>query len=233
MNDLLIDYKLSQYGVEQKLKIELKNENNSLLISGSSGSGKTVLLKALIVDWSKQIPDATFLLCDFKSYDFRFCHACSNYYAFTEVTQGIETSYAEFKNRQQLMNQKYNDYFLIIDEYAAYLEFLEKKEREVIQRRVAELLMMGRAYNIHLVFVLQRADAKYFPSVRENIGIKIGLGKLSKSLATMLFEEVAYSFHGARTGALIKANSPDIQYVKLQTIKEINQLDHHIKQLLK
>lgn len=215
------------------MKIELKNENNSLLISGASGSGKTVLLKALIFDWSRQTPDATFLLCDFKSYDFRFCHACSNYYAFTEVTQGIEAVYTEFKKRQNLMDQVYNDYFLIIDEYAAYLEFLDKKERELIQRRVAELLMMGRAYNIHLVFVLQRADAKYFPSVRENIGIKIGLGKLSKSLATMLFEELEYSFHGARTGALIKANSTDIQYVKLQTIREINQLDHCIEQLLK
>ncbi|RBR46071.1 hypothetical protein EB28_01593 [Enterococcus faecalis] len=230
---MLIDYELSCYGVEQNLKIELKNENNSLLISGASGSGKTVLLKALIVHWLRQTPDATFLLRDFKSYDFRFCHTCSNYYAFEKVTQGIEASYTEFKKRQNLMNQKYNDYFLIIDEYAAYLEFLDKKERELIQRRVAELLMMGRAYNIHLVFVLQRADAKYFPSVRENIGIRIGLGKLSKSLATMLFEESEYFFHGSRTGALVKANDTEIQYFKLQTIREINQLDRHIKQLLK
>lgn len=214
------------------MKIELKKENNSLLISGSSGSGKTVLLKALIVDWAKQCPKAKFLLCDFKSYDFNFCHSCSKYYPFEQVTQGIDIGYAEFKGRQNSLAESYDDYFLIIDEYAAYLEFLDKKERERIQKRIAELLMMGRAYNIHLVFVLQRADAKYFPSVRENIGVKIGLGKLSNSLATMLFEELDYHFHGSRTGAMIAANSTDIQYFKIKKLKNIKQLDKVIKQLL-
>ena len=67
----------------------------------------------------------------------------------------------------QLVRQRLHDG--IIDEWGAFIMALEKKEAKQLKRKLAELLMLGRAYQFFPIVGVQRSDAAYFASARDKL----------------------------------------------------------------
>ena len=83
---------------------------------------------------------------------------------------------------------------LVFDEWAAYCIWLESYDKKLAKEskdQIAEILMMGRRLGSNgggafLWTVLQRPDAAYFGSSRDNYFVKIVMKDVTKSIRLML-----------------------------------------------
>lgn len=163
----------------------------NMLVIGATGTGKTVAIKILMAKILKSIPNAKLWLLDFKKFDFRDFAGLPRYYGFSDCVQGLKDFYAAFKRQQELGIAGEPNY-LIIDEWGSFIASLDKKEAEEMKRLLAELLMLGRAYQFFPIVGIQRPDASYFSSARDNFQCCLALGNLSREGRRMVFpDEVA------------------------------------------
>lgn len=163
-----------------------------LLITGSTGSGKSYALRLLIGKAAKYLPEVRLILCDFKNELFPNLTKEQDYYPYQQMMEGITLAESLFHQRLAAANPKENTHkiLLILDEYVAFLNFLEKKEADLVKKTVGNLLMMGRSLGIHLVIGIQRADAEFFRhGSREQFGSILALGNISKEYKNMLFSD--------------------------------------------
>lgn len=156
-----------------------------MLIIGNTGSGKTYAEELLLGRVSKYIPDAEVTVCDFKADDFRFLRGCKRYYEFTDCQRGLDDFYTAFLARQQGNRIDRSFRLLVFDEWASFLNFLDKKAAEEAKKKLATLLMLGRSFNVHVLICQQRADAEYFAKARDNISVVLAMGNVSKESALM------------------------------------------------
>lgn len=163
----------------------------NILIVGATGTGKTVAIKILMSKISVFQPNARIWLLDFKKFDFRGFSDLLRYYGFSDCVQGLRDFYAAFKRQQELGIAGVPNY-LIIDEWGSFIASLDKKEAEEMKRLLSELLMLGRAYQFFPIVGIQRPDASYFSSARDNFQCCLALGNLSREGRRMVFpDEVA------------------------------------------
>lgn len=160
-----------------------------MVIFGATGSGKTYLLKLVLGRIALHIPDAHLTACDFKGDDdFSFLDGCAAFYRFTAVRDGLDT-FHDLLERRQAGEDKTKHHFLVFDEYASFLNSLDKKQAEAAKQHLASILMLGRSFNLHVILSQQRLDAAYFGNARDNFSAVIGMGKLSKESADMMFSD--------------------------------------------
>lgn len=161
-------------------KISLQQLVN-LLVIGATGTGKTVAIKIIMAKISTFRPDAKIWLLDFKRFDFRGFSGLPRYYGYTDCVQGINDYYDAFKKQQEAGAADGPNY-LVIDEWGSLIMSLDKKEAEQLKGKLAELLMLGRAYQFFPIIGIQRPDASYFASCRDNFNSCIALGILHSNL---------------------------------------------------
>lgn len=162
------------------------------LITGATGSGKSYALRLLIGKAAKYLPEVRLILCDFKNELFPNLTIEQDYYAYQQMVEGIALAEHLFHQRLAAADPKENQkkILLVLDEYVALLNFLDKKEAEWVKKTAGNLLMMGRSLGIHLVIGIQRADAEFFRhGSREQFGSILALGNLSKESKSMLFSD--------------------------------------------
>jgi S-DNA-T family DNA segregation ATPase FtsK/SpoIIIE len=183
-----------------------------LLVGGSTGSGKTVLVKALI--YQALAKGMEVYLMDMKggldyppSWKNQCCSFCSdNQDALSMLTGLVE----ELNRRKGLFGQlscaninKYNQQMdkadqirriiIVLDEIAELTDTtgMDKPHKELAQRTVAHLstiARMGRAYGIHLIVGTQRPDATILPGqVKNNCDIRI-CGRADNVLSTIILD---------------------------------------------
>ncbi|PFZ41781.1 hypothetical protein COL77_17075 [Bacillus wiedmannii] len=162
------------------------------LISGASGAGKTFASKYLIASLVAQIPEIALWVIDYKGdTDFEPFADFQNCYRYNEAKDGILNFLDRFHQRQSGADTTRTPLYLFIDEFASFLTVLNKKEAEDFKRKIAELLMLARSFNVHLIMALQRADSSYFVNgARDNFPIRLGLGRLSDESRRMLFPDM-------------------------------------------
>jgi DNA segregation ATPase FtsK/SpoIIIE-like protein len=160
-----------------------------MILFGSTGSGKTYLLKLILGRIALRMSNAAFTICDFKGDDdFSFLNGCSTFFRYEECKKGLDRFLALLRDRQDGADKTVHQ-FLIFDEYAAYLNFLDKKQAESTKQLMATILMLGRSFNMHIIISQQRVDAVYFASARDNFSAVIGMGRLSKESVEMMFAD--------------------------------------------
>lgn len=76
---------------------------------------------------------------------------------------------------------------LLFEEWASYLNSIDKKEQDNEKRKLSNLLMLSRSFNMQVIICVQRADAQYFSTARDNANLIVGLGNLSDESRSMLF----------------------------------------------
>lgn len=204
----------------------------NMLIVGATGTGKTVVLKILLTKIAIQ-PDAKIWLLDFKQIDFRTLSDKPRYYGYTDCLQGLEDYYAAFKQQQESGAAGAPQY-LIIDEWGSFLLSLDKKTAEQVKARLAELLMLGRAYRFFPIVGIQRPDAAYFAGARDNFQCCLALGNLSREGRRMLFpDELAESITqcNKREGHLY-IDGAGIEKIRIAEVQSIDALDAAIQEAM-
>lgn len=187
--ELVPDASLFASGITKYLFWEYE-KSPMMVIFGSTGSGKTYLLKLLLARIGLYIPNSELILCDFKSdTDFSFANNCQNFYRFDKCMDGLEQAYNKLQQRQHNEDSSKHFFALVFDEWASFINYLDKKSAEHAKQMLSSLLMLGRSFNIHVIISQQRLDASYFNSARDNFSVVIGMGVLSKESVEMMFSE--------------------------------------------
>lgn len=159
-----------------------------MLLFGSTGSGKTYLLKVMLARIRRYVSGAKIILCDFKAdTDFAMFRSA---YRFLDCTDGLAWAVRILQDRQADLHADRYPLFLVFDEWAAYLTMLDKKAADTARQQLAVLLMLGRSFNIHVIVSQQRVDSTFFNAgARDNFSVIIGMGKLSKESVQMMFSD--------------------------------------------
>lgn len=173
------DNAIGAIGIEQLI---------NMLIVGPTGTGKSVAIKIILSKILTYRPDSTIWLLDFKKFDFHKFSSIPHYYGYTDSLQGLRDFYSAFKVTQE-KGVAGEPQYLIIDEWGSFITSLDKKEAEQAKRILAELLMLGRAYQFIPIIGIQRPDASYFQGSRDNFHVCLALGNLSPEGQRMVFPD--------------------------------------------
>lgn len=183
-----------------------------ILLGGSTGSGKSVLLKALIMQSLKK--GAEVAIADFKGgVDFPYvwreqCHMCFDEKSLLNL---LEQYVATLQKRKLLFSEaglpnlhEYNKatgtrqprYILACDEIAEVLDKtgLTKEQKELvnqIESRLSVIARQGRAFGIHLILATQRPDANILSGqIRNNINCRV-CGRADNVLSQIILDTTA------------------------------------------
>lgn len=217
----------------RSVPIDFKKTPHSLFVGGS-GSGKTTALKLLLGKVALYEPQAKAILCDFKGdKDFSFLGGCDHFYRYDNVTTGITTYFEMFRKRQSGEVTSRAPRFLVIDEYASYLNYLDKKDAEDVKKKIAVLLMMGRSFNCYTLVAVQRCDADYFGKARDNFSLIIAMGTLSKESSQMvgLDRETAIPVTAIGGGHIVFNGSQQVA-IQVPKVKDLAKLNRAIYELV-
>ena len=183
-----------------------------ILLGGSTGSGKSVLLKLLLMQCIHK--NAVVCIADFKGgVDFtkgwhEKCHMC-----FTEdsLLYHLEILVDELERRKKAFQyygvpnlDEYNKVdpnpmrrmIFACDEVAELLDktSLSKDKKEIISKIEAclsTIARQGRAFGIHLILATQRPDATIIPGqIRNNLDIRI-CGRADNVLSQIILDSTA------------------------------------------
>lgn len=125
--------------------------------------------------------------------DFAFLENKENYFTGNKVYDGINIIFNEFLKRRNDREYRKNCKRLIvfIDEYSTLQSLMSKQVADDLKPKLFALLSEAREMNITMVYGMQRCDARFFDSARDNIGTRVGLGTLTNEAKKMLYDEFA------------------------------------------
>ena len=134
-----------------------------LLIAGSTGSGKSVLINSLIYNALYQSPNrCKFILIDPKRVELidykALPHTISYSSEIVDILKALQYSVDLMEKRYKAMQRQRikkstaADIYIIIDEYADLIIQAKKQ----VEHHIIRLSQLGRAANIHLILATQR-----------------------------------------------------------------------------
>ena len=183
-----------------------------ILLGGSTGSGKSVLLKLLLMQAVKK--GAVVCIADFKGgVDFppvwhEKCRMCLEE---KELPAMLDMLTAAIQSRKELFKQvgcsnldeyiqatgdRQPRYIFACDEVAELLDKTgrskEEKERlGQIENRLATIARQGRAFGVHLILATQRPDANVIPGqIRNNLDFRV-CGRAESVLSQIILDNTS------------------------------------------
>lgn len=229
---ILYDDELLKLNIEKQIVWE-PDKAPHMIIIGASGSGKTYFSKLLLGKISLYVKDSEIIVNDAKGdSDFSFLSGCNNFYRFMECSKGLDAIYKRLLERQQGVEKSRHMVVYFFDEWASYLNFQDKKQAEEDKRKIANLLMLGRSFNIHVIISVQRGDAQYFANARENLNCVIGLHNLSAESKEMMFREFRHEMKPDRSRGTgyMQTNGKNLKAVCVAKVKNMNKLHQTIRE---
>ena len=229
--NLGIDKKALSQGFVLPLKVNCKNTPH-ILLCGSTGSGKTYALKYILKQLS--ISDSLIYLCDYKGIDFVAMQECDRYYKHQDVSEGLKTVFNLLQERMENPTLDNQPCFLVFDEWSGFLASTPKKQQEEFKQQLASILMLGRGASIFLLLAMQRCDTTNFLSgARDNFGVVIGLGRLSKESARMMFPDEADLIEAKPRGqGYLRVDGQPMIEIIIPKIRDMSITDKIIKNAL-
>lgn len=227
------DYTIwTSYQLKQELTIELRS-HPSLLLTGSSGTGKSYALKYLLSNLLSSQVELSF--CNFKrSEDFHFLSGYEKYYTYLDCTNGLQMLYDTFKKRQNSDTEFDGTYhILVFDEFPAFIlseTMKDKKTAEKYKMMISEILMLGRSYGFGIWLVMQRPDSAFLANgARDNFHTTISLGNLSKEAKSMLYsgEDLPDRVYKVGEG-ICWIDGTGIKEIKFPKIRDMSALERKI-----
>ena len=178
------------------------------LLVGSSGSGKTFATKIFLARFAYTYPEATFLIGDYKAdTDFAFLNGYKGFKRFAEVSELLTLALSILENRQKGIDKSREFVVVCFDEFNAWQNSLDKKEREQAIKDYTRLIQLGRSFLIYVIISQQDAHKASLGLSRDSIGTVIALGKLSKETVAMLFSD--------EKDYVLRNNSRGVGYMKI------------------
>lgn len=185
------------------------NRTAHVLIGGATGSGKTVLLRTILIMLIHRGCDV--IICDFKGgIDFpeEIWNQASLITTYDSLINNLENVIMELENRKRefllygVKNiEEYNELgdtermthiAVATDEVAEMLDRTGRKDEKAKIDKVTEMLStiarLGRAYGIHLVLATQRPDASIIPGQIKNNMTYRACGHADKVLSQIVID---------------------------------------------
>ena len=126
-----------------------------LLITGITGSGKTVLLKSILASLIKTTKPKIYFCNPKNDESFNYLKTVTSYATSKEnITETITLVFKEMENR--LLKSKPDKVFLVVDE----ISLLSKEEKE----KLTKIANVGRSLGIHLILATQRPTKETLPT---------------------------------------------------------------------
>lgn len=197
MFSLLIDFNL-----KQQIKVNLDSECHFLIV-GNTGVGKTTFCKTLLAKIGKYYPDAELYLLDFKSdKSFTPFKDFKRYYKYVECEEGLNEVYERFSKRLSGEDIQNHHIILFFDELNSFINFIEKKiEREQYQKKIAEMLHMGRTKNLNVIVAMHRPDAELLKyGSRNQFVFKLAIANTTSETRKMIFTNTESEFSPCKKG---------------------------------
>lgn len=177
-----------------------------ILVSGGTGSGKSVFISFLILELLKR--QSTVYIADPKNSDLgSLSHYFGNKYVATtpnNIARIVRIVVEEMQERYQVMrdNFQYGSNFsehgfkpicLIIDEMGAFqASGTDKKSKEVIVEvmdGIKQIILLGRQAGVFILISAQQMRAETLNTdLRDNLGLRIALGANSSEGYRMVFD---------------------------------------------
>ncbi|HEN0479991.1 type IV secretory system conjugative DNA transfer family protein [Streptococcus anginosus] len=184
-----LDASLYDYGAPFFWDIPVERVPHALLV-GSSGSGKTYATKIFLARFAHSYPKSPFLIADYKAdSDFAFLNDCKTFKRFDSVSDILKIGLNILENRQKGIDKSREFVVICFDEFNAWQNSLDKKEREQAIKDYTRLIQLGRSFRIYVIISQQDAHKSSLGLSRDSIGTVIALGKLSKETVSMLFSD--------------------------------------------
>lgn len=187
------------------------------LVTGATGGGKSFFLFYLVRSFfnlKNKVGDpleCIVKVLDPKMSDLSFLDSIMPedvFFSKDKILMQLRLAVEEMEERYTLMrkaeNQKVGSNFLdhnlspyviFFDEFIAFAISLEKSKKEELRDRLFQIILKGRQAGIFIVLTGQRADAEFMPgAIRDNLGLRVSLGNLSKDGYKMTFGDVEKEF---------------------------------------
>ncbi|OYS67817.1 type IV secretory system conjugative DNA transfer family protein [Limosilactobacillus reuteri] len=178
INDTFLD--ISNYN-----RLVIPDTNTHLLVAGRTGSGKTrstlfLIAKALLQNSNS----VDFYFADYKNGgDYRFALNTGH---LLDMQSAIDNACYALSSRQAGLPDRY-PYVVVLDEYPSFILSLDSKDRKDYQSKLATLLNLGRAFEIHVWVITQRPGAELFANgSRDNFNCRIVMGMPSPETRRMM-----------------------------------------------
>lgn len=203
------------------------------LICGETGSGKTFFSTFLVASVCNQTQNTHLFIFDFKGDEaFHRFKKHERYYHYKECQEGLEKLYDLFSKRLDGSNKERHLIIVLFDELASYINSFQKRaEKEIQQKMISEILMMGRSKKIHLFTSTQRPDAELFKlGSRINYSFKYLMGNscINSDSQKMMFDTKNIDFKSCKQGCgyvSINGGTPTLASVptidNLQTVYNV------------
>lgn len=182
-----------------------------MLIAGGTGGGKTYFILTLIETLLRT--DAEMYILDPKNSDLAdLAEVLPNvYYRKEEMIHALHQFYEEMMERTETMKQMegyktgknyaylgLKPYFLIFDEYVAFMDMIGRESGEVMNK-IKQIVMLGRQMGFFIILSCQRPDAKYLgDGIRDQFMFRVALGRMSELGYGMMFGETDKDFFQKR-----------------------------------
>lgn len=80
--------------------------------------------------------------------------------------------------------------FLVLEEYAVIITKMDKRLREAFEKKLEDVIFLGRACGSNVILTIQRGDTAYIKgALRDNMMCRLLLGSATDASARMMFEE--------------------------------------------
>lgn len=179
-----------------------------ILIAGNTGSGKSLLISYLLIEFLKKSENSVYI-CDPKNSDLGSLshylgeeHVATTPNNIARVTRLVIT---EMKNRYAHMNANfkygsnfvdhgYNPIWLVFDEMGAFqASGTDKKSKEIINEvmdSIKQIILLGRAAGVFILVAAQQMNSNVLggnTELRDNLNLRIALGVNSQEGYKMVF----------------------------------------------
>ncbi len=181
-----------------------------MLISGGTGGGKTYFILTMIDALFKS--GAELKILDPKNADLADLEAVMPERTVFSKKDGImmtlrksvEGMLKRSEDMKQLPNYRTGEnyayvglspVFIVFDEYVAFMEMLDQKEKMQALEYMKQLVMLGRQAGYFIILASQRPDAKYLADgIRDQFNFRVALGKNSETGYGMMFGDTDKTF---------------------------------------
>lgn len=181
----------------------------SMLVGGTSGSGKSVLLRSILIALAinAEPDELQFSLIDPKHVSFLdlsdIPHVDGDIIVDNSIAieklgllvEEMERRYSAFKdtkvfdiNLYQQKGHQMPHHVVIIDEYADLI--IDKQTKKDLETAIQRLGQKGRAAGIHLILATQRPDARVVtPLIKANLQLKVALKVTTTSNSHIIIDQ--------------------------------------------